>query len=299
MVFKGNTSTVASYSPFPYIISISCTLYTDTEMACACGTSPSEDPSPAIYLFSFITRSWTMLAKYASFGLLARDRCSITQLGFKSLLLFGGNYYQQLNNAMLKVVSGKITQIRPHSIVVPSERCSTALFYHANRVILFNGVGAMHSLNLRTTKVVFPHVWELPLDPICTANTTESCYQCAPGTYEYKGKCISCVQGKYTDTFGASSCKNWYNLFASNKNFSPEGFFGYIDSADSSNLCLPCPFGSFASTTGQRQCFSCPANTTCIIGATSPFAATNSTKVQLVTIQPSAYKSNESMLICC
>ena len=60
------------------------------------------------------------------------------------------------------------------------------------------------------------------------STAVSSCYMCAAGTYEYRGKCELCGMGDYQDEPGQTSCK-----------ICEDGY--YADGSTDGTYCLECP----------------------------------------------------------
>lgn len=209
LVFRGTLDPFAS--PYPYLINIQCHMITVQEMACTCGTSLSDDPSEDVFAFNFATLKWRVIANFAASGFARRDGCGISSISNSTLVLFGGAAYSTLTNELLVIEGSTMSTLPVSSNSLPSVRSGVSLLTHGNRLFVFDGVGPIHALLVRSTKNVLSTVWELPLGPVCNgASKTSSCYQCAPGTFVRNNKCFECPQGTYSNSFGAISCTPWY-----------------------------------------------------------------------------------------
>jgi len=87
---------------------------------------------------------------------------------------------------------------------------------------------------------------------------------CAPGTSSPTGSdpCTPCPAGKYSDTFGATTCTNCQGGFSS-----PPGAQACFPCDPGTfslagGLCTTCPDGTISATSGSTFCLICPAGKT-------------------------------------
>lgn len=197
-------------SPGTAVSDITCRLISDLEMVCGGGVDISDAGSSNFYLYSFVTKLWRIWSSLPT-AILPRSRIGLANIGNNTLILNAGNYYDEISNELYVIKPGVSQKLDASaSLVSPLARRSSITLFYGDRVIMLSGIGAMQNLNLRSNRAFMTDTWEFKLGPVCSPETTllpssqlvyGACINCSVGTYETRGKCVTCPAGVFSHIF--------------------------------------------------------------------------------------------------
>ena len=238
------------------------------------GTGKDLVPSGQVYEYDYTEMKWTALFD-PSYNLTINRANAVVKKIENHVLVIGGEIwgYEPKNTVFsVNLATKTVTYYQDLDFSL----ISSGFAYQGTELYIHGGLSLQGKI-IRETKST-NEFYKFNLKSLCSQ---ECPWKCSKGTYG--SECLSCPEGTYSDSYGATVCSNCL-----------KGTSNPEVGTTSLRQCYPCEVGFYSNQEGLSRCLTCPNGMYCPVGSINP--TFEDIKLELYSSQPQLYESSSGNL---